>query len=214
MNQAIGYELSTMADFSLSLSRLLAAFRSGNLPAQGEVLGRYQPWLLLLARVQIDSQFQGKFDPSDVVQQTLLEAYRDFGQFRGGTEAELMAWLRQILAHVLAHEIRRYRGTQQRDLSREVSLEQALAQSSQRLGEVLAGSQSSPSQQAARHEGEMLLAEVLARLPEDYREVIVLRNLEGLPHEEIARRMGRSAGAVRMLWVRALDRLRQELQAP
>jgi RNA polymerase sigma-70 factor (ECF subfamily) len=198
---------------SSSLARLLGALRSGDAAAQGEILLRYQPWLRLLARLEIDSRFQGKFDPSDIVQQTLLEACRALPQFRGQTEAELAAWLRQILAHVLAHEIRRYRGTQQRDLAREVSLEQSLAQSSQRLGAVLAAPGSSPSQQAARHEQEVLLADVLARLPEDYRDVIVLRNLEGLSHEAIARRLGRSEGAVRMLWVRALARLREELRS-
>jgi RNA polymerase sigma-70 factor (ECF subfamily) len=195
-----------------SLAHLLRESHQGDATAQGQILHRYQPWLKLLARMQIDSHFQGKFDPSDVVQQTLLEAHRDFPQFRGRTEAEVTAWLRQILAHVLAHEMRRYRGTQQRDLDREVSLDQALAQSSQRLGAVLAAPGSSPSQQAVRHEQELLLADVLARLPADYREVIILRNLEGLSHGEVARRMGRNVGAVRMLWVRALARLRQELE--
>jgi RNA polymerase sigma-70 factor (ECF subfamily) len=192
----------------------LDALRRGGAAAQGEVLGRYRPWLRLLARLQIDRRFQGKFDPSDVVQQALLEAVRALPQFRGRTEAELTAWLRQILARVLAHEVRRYHGTQRRDLACEVSLEDALAQSSRRLGAVLAASGTSPSGQVARREQEVLLAEVLARLPEDYREVIVLRNIEGLPHEEVARRMGRGAGAVRMLWVRALTRLRQELDRP
>jgi RNA polymerase sigma-70 factor (ECF subfamily) len=142
------------------------------------------------------------------VQQTLLEAFRDLPKFRGSSEGELLAWLRQILAHVLAHEIRRYRGTQQRDIDQEVSLEQTLAQSSQRLAQVLADSGSSPSANAMAHEREVLLADVLAKLPEDYREVIILRNLEGLSHEEVAARMGRTAGAVRMLWVRALAQLR------
>ena len=196
-----------------SLALLLQALRQGDVAAQGEILLRYRSWLRLLARLQIDSRFQGKFDASDIVQQTLLEACRALRQFRGDTEAELRAWLRQILAHVLAHEIRRYHGTQQRDVDREVSLDQALAQSSQRLGDMLAAPGSSPSQQAVRNEQEILLADVLARLPEDYREVIILRNLEGLPHEEVARRLGRNVGAVRMLWVRALARLRQELQA-
>src|SRR5206468_3624665 len=152
----------------------------GDAAAQGEVLLRYQPWLRLLARVHVESHFRGKFDASDVVQQTLLEACRAFPQFRGHSEPELVAWLRQILAHVLAHEVRRYRGTQQRDLGREVSLDQALAASSQRLGDVLAAPGSSPSQQAVRREQEVLLAEVLERLPDDYREVIILRHLEGL----------------------------------
>jgi RNA polymerase sigma-70 factor (ECF subfamily) len=200
-----------MAEPDPSLVRLFQALRGGDATAQGELLLRYQPWLKLLARLQLDSRFQGKFDPSDMVQQTFLEAYRAFPQFRGQSEPELRAWLRQILAHVLAHEIRRYHGTQQRDLDREVSLDQALEQSSQRLGDLLAAPGSSPSQQAARHEQEVLLATVLDRLPDDYREVIILRHLEGLSHDEIARRMQRKAGAVRMLWVRALTRLREEL---
>lgn len=195
-----------------SLALLLDALRRGDAAAQGAVLARYRPWLGLLARVQLGEKLQGKCDPSDVVQQTLLEACRDFPQFRGTTEAELSGWLRQVLARVLAHEVRRYHGTQQRDLAREVSLEQALAESSQRLAEALAAPGSSPSQHAARHEQELLLAAILAQLPDDYREVIVLRHLEGLSHEETARRMGRSPGAVRMLWVRALARLRREVE--
>jgi RNA polymerase sigma-70 factor, ECF subfamily len=202
-----------MAPSSASVVRLLEAVRQSDAAAQSEMLVRYQPWLGLLARLQIDTQFQGKFGASDIVQQTLLEACRDLRQFRGRTEAELLAWLRQILAHVLAHEVRRYRGTQQRDLAREVSLEQSLAQSSQRLGDLLAASTPSPSQRAIRHEEELRLADVLSQLPDDYREVIVLRNLEGLSHEEIARRLGRSVAAVRMLWVRALARFRQLIEA-
>ncbi len=194
-----------------SSSRLFAALQQGDAAAAGELLLPYRPWLALLARLQLDGQFQSKFDSSDIVQQTLLEACRDLPKFRGQTEAQFLAWLRQVLAHVIAHEVRRYAGAEKRDVAREISLEQSLAQSSRRLGDLLAASGSSPSQQAARHEQEVLLAEVLAQLPEDYREVIILRNLEGLAHEEIARRMGRSAGSVRMLWVRALERMRQEL---
>ena len=194
-----------------SFTRLADALRQGDAAAQVEIQLRYEGWLHLLARLQIDTRFQGKFGASDIVQQTLLEACRDLRQFRGQTEAELLAWLRQILAHVLAHEVRRYCGTQQRDLTREVSLEQSLVQSSQRLGDLLATSTPSPSQRAIQHERELLLADMLLQLPDDYREVIVLRNLEGLSHEEVAQRMGRSVTAVRMLWVRALARLRQTI---
>jgi RNA polymerase sigma-70 factor (ECF subfamily) len=189
------------------------ALRRNDPAARDLLVDRYRSWLQLLARLQVDSQFQGKFDASDLVQQTLLEACRDLSQFRGQTEVELLAWLRQVLAHVLAHEVRRYRGTQQRDLAREASLEQALAQSSERLQDILAASGSSPSQKAVRNEQEVLLADVLAKLPDDYREVIILRNMEGLSHEEVARRLGRGVGAVRMLWVRALARLRSALGA-
>ena len=193
-----------------NLSRLLAELRDGDAAARATILARYRSWLQLLARMQIDGRFQGKFDASDIVQQTLMEACRDLPQFRGGSEAELLAWLRQILAHILGHEFRRYAGTQQRDLAREVSLEQSLVQSSRRLGDLLAASGTSPSQQAVRHEQEIMLAEILSRLPDDHREVLILRNLEGLSHEEVAQRMGRGVGAVRMLWVRALMRVRKE----
>jgi RNA polymerase sigma-70 factor (ECF subfamily) len=167
--------------------------------------------LVLLARLQLSRRLGAKLDASDAAQQALLEACRTFPQFRGTTEAELTAWLRAILAHVLAHEVRRYAGTQGRDLTREASLDAELAESSRRLQQVLADPGLSPSEHAAQQEQELRLADVLARLPEDYREVIVLRNLEGLSHEEAARRMGRGVGAVRMLWVRALARLRREL---
>ena len=98
-----------MAD--TSFETLLNHARRGESPAQGELLRRFEPWLRLLARVQLESRFAAKFDASDVVQQTLLEAIKAFPQFRGSTEAELTAWLRQILAHAMAHEFRRYRGT-------------------------------------------------------------------------------------------------------
>ena len=176
------------------------------------MLRRFEPWLRLLARIQCESRFQAKFDASDIVQQTLLEAVKAFPQFRGTTEAELTAWLRKILAHALAHEVRRYHGAQKRDVTLEVSLDAELAQSSQRLGAMLAESGPSPSQQAAQRELDVLLADVLARLPDDYREVLILRHLEGLSHDAIAQRMNRTSGAVRMLWTRALIALRQELQ--
>jgi RNA polymerase sigma-70 factor (ECF subfamily) len=201
-----------MTESTSNLSLLFDALRGGDPAARMKILARYQSWLHVLARMQIDGRYRGKFDASDIVQQTLLEACRDLPQFHGGTEAELLAWLRQVLAHVLGHEFRRYAGTQQRDVTREVSLEQSLAQSSQRLGDMLAAPGSSPSQQAVRHEQEVMLADVLARLPDDYREVLILRNLEGLSHEEVALRMGRSPGAVRMLWVRALAGIRKEVE--
>jgi len=192
-----------------SFEMLLNQARGGDAPAQGGLLRRFEPWLRLLARVQLESRFRSRFDASDIVQQTLLEAIKSLPQFRGSTEVELTAWLRRILAHALAHEIRRHQGTQKRDLALDVSLDRELAQSSQRFGALLAEPGPSPSQQAVRRERDVLLAEVLSSLPDDYREVLILRHLEGFSHEEIAARMNRSAGAVRMLWVRALAGLRE-----
>ncbi len=200
--------MDEISDFQQAL---LEALRRGDREAQSEVLKRYESWLRLLARYQMESRFNRKFDPSDVVQETLLEACRALPKFRGRTEAELVAWLRKILSHVLAHEIRRYQGIKKRDMGREVSLEESLCETSRRLGDFLASRETSPSKAAVRREEEVILAEVLEKLPEDYREVIILRNIEDLPHEEIARRMNRSPGAVRMLWVRALAELRKNL---
>jgi RNA polymerase sigma-70 factor (ECF subfamily) len=180
-------------------------------PVPSGVLERHRAWLAVLARLQVDGRLRGKFDPSDVVQQTLLEAVRAWPQYRGGTEAELASWLRQILARVLSHQARDFLDTRRRDLNREVSIEAALGESSRLLGRAVLAPGTSPSQGAIRHEWEQRLADALSRLPDDYREVILMRNIEGLSHDSAAQRLGRSAGSVRMLWVRALARLRQEL---
>jgi RNA polymerase sigma-70 factor (ECF subfamily) len=176
-------------------------------------LVRYEPWLKLLAGMDIESRFQGKFSASDAVQQTLMEAWRDWDQFRGREEAQRRAWLRQILAHQLAHLARHYIGTQKRDLGREVSIDASLNQSSMQLDRFAVADQTSPSQCLAAREQSLQLAQVLEQLPADYRQVIILRHLEELPHEEVAERMGRTPGAVRMLWMRALAELRRRIEA-
>jgi RNA polymerase sigma-70 factor, ECF subfamily len=184
-------------------------------PPGAEQLNQYRVWLWLLARLQIDTRFQGKFDASDIVQQTWFEACRDLPKFRGRSQGELLAWLRGILAHVIGHQVRYYGGTLARNAAREISLEASLAQTSCALANVLAADQSSPSQQAVREEEGVRLARILESLPADYREVLILRNLEGLSHEAVAARMNRSPGAVRMLWVRALAQFRRDYeQAP
>lgn len=192
---------------------LIQQFRNGLSAAGNQLLKNYEPYLKLLARVQMESRFAAKFDPADVAQQAMIQAVRDFKDFRGQTDAEFAAWLRQILAHVLAHEIRRYSGTQKRDIGRELSLDQTINESAQRLGDILPATATSPTQAVVRQERQLQLAQALERLPEDYREIIVLRHLEGLSHADIATRMNRNPGAVRMLWVRALARLRTEIES-
>lgn len=194
-----------------SFDVLLENARQGDATAQGLLLRRFHSWLEILARMQLESHLRAKVEPSDIVQQTMLDAVQGLPQFRGSTEPELIAWLRQILARALAQEIRRYHGAQKRDVSLEISLDAEMAQSSQRLGAMLAESGPSPSQQFARRELDVQLADALGRLPDDYRQVLILRHLEGLSHDQIATRMDRTAGAVRMLWTRALAAFRQEL---
>ena len=190
---------------------LLARARTGDESALGRLLELYRAYLSLLARVQIGRRLPGKADPADMVQETFLEAARHFGQFRGDSEAELTCWLRQILAACLAHLVRRFYGTQARDVRLERTLEDELNLSSRAIDRGLVAEQSSPSQSASRREQAVLLADALDRLSPDYREVIILRHLEGLTFPEVATRMGRSLDSVEKLWVRALPRLRRAL---
>ncbi len=189
-------------------AKLLLQARQGADTARGELLENYRVYLDLLARVEIGRRLQTKVDASDVVQETFLEAHRNFAQFRGGSEAEFVAWLRGILAARIANVVRHYVGTQGRDIRREQALEINLDHSSRALDRGLISLHSSPSQQAVRHEQGVFLAQALARLPEDYREVVVLRHLEELSFPEVALRMERSLDSVQKLWVRALARLR------
>jgi RNA polymerase sigma-70 factor (ECF subfamily) len=190
---------------------LFARARTGDPAALGRLLEQYRPYLALLARLQISRRLRGKADPADVVQDVFLEAARGFPQFRGRTEGELLAWLRQVLASKLGGLVRRYLGARRRDVRREQDLAAELDASSQCLGGLVAAPGGSPSQEAVRREQAVLLADALERLPEHYREVIVLHHMEGLSLPETARRMGRTAGGVEKLWARALARLRDTL---
>lgn len=195
-------------------SELIQRCRQGDVAARDALFVRYQHYLRVLAQGQLGRHLRAKCDPSDLVQQTLLEAHRDFGRFTGGTEAELLGWLRQILAHNLYNEARHY-ATKQRATTREVSLDDVrigLDHSSAALGRCLAADGSTPSQSAARRETAVLLADQMAQLTADYQTVLVLRIFEGLSAEEVAERMGRTAGAVRMLQMRALEALRAAMK--
>jgi RNA polymerase sigma-70 factor (ECF subfamily) len=179
----------------------------------GRLLGAYEPYLLLLVRVQIGRRLQGKVDAADVVQETLLDAHRQLRNFRGTTEAEWVAWLRRILTGQLAGTFRHYLGTQARDVHLERELDAELLQSSHAIDDGLLASLSTPSQHLARREQTLILTDALNRLPEAYREVIVLRNLEALPFAEVARRMGRSEDSVQKLWLRGLGSLREAMRS-
>jgi RNA polymerase sigma-70 factor (ECF subfamily) len=190
---------------------LIGQARGGDAPALGRLLDQYRDYLALVARSLIGPALRARLDPSDLLQETFLEAHRDFARFEGRGESDLLAWLRKILVRNLADQARRHR-TMGRDLRREESLEALLEKSDRPLQGVLAAPASSPSEQASRREQDVLLADALARLPSNYRDVILLRNMDHLSFEEVARRMNRSPGAARMLWVRALERLNRELE--
>jgi RNA polymerase sigma-70 factor (ECF subfamily) len=190
--------------------RLIEEARAGDAATLGRLLELYRNYLRLLARVEIGRRLQGKVDASDVVQEVFLDAHRYFPNFRGTAEPQLIQWLREVLAGTLANQVRRYLGTQARDARLEVALAEDLDRSSCALGLIPVAPHSSPSRQVERGEQALLVAAALARLPEDYQAVIVLRHLEGLTFPQVAERMGRSVDSVEKLWLRGLTRLRQE----
>jgi RNA polymerase sigma-70 factor (ECF subfamily) len=173
-------------------------------------LEKFRTYLALLIRHRLDGRLQGKLDASGVVQQTLWEAHQGLKDFCGQSEAEIAAWLRQILVRNLADEIRKL-ATGKRDLARERSLEAAVEESSANLVAWLAQEQSSPSQQAVRHEQVLELAAALAQLPEDQRTAVELHHLEGCSLVEVGQQMQRSKEAVAGLLFRGLKRLRELL---
>jgi RNA polymerase sigma-70 factor (ECF subfamily) len=181
-------------------------------PEADAALERFRQYLLLLARHQLGRQTPGRPEASDVVQQTLLEAHRKREQFRGTTDAERAAWLRQMLAFNLTDALRHV-GRAKRDAARERSLEQELEQSSIRLGSWLAAGQGSPSEHAVRHEEAVRVAGALAHLPEANREAVVLRYYEGLSLDEISARLGRTPAAVAGLLKRGLKQLREAMRS-
>jgi RNA polymerase sigma-70 factor (ECF subfamily) len=178
-------------------------------PSSGRDLEQFREYLRLLARAHLDPRLQAKLDPSDVVQQTLLEAYKDLGQLRGESREQMACWLRQILLRNLANAVRDY-SRACRNVAREQSLD-AADDSANGLARWLAAEQSSPSQQAERHEQTLRLAAVLAELPEGQREVVVLRHCHGWSLADISRHIGKSAAAVAGLLHRGLQQIRARM---
>jgi RNA polymerase sigma-70 factor, ECF subfamily len=171
-------------------------------------LTRFRPYLLALARLHLAGR-PGP-DPSDIVQNTLLDAVQGFDRFRGTTDAERAAWLRAALAHNLA-DADKHRLREKRDVRRERSLDAELDESSSRLGGLLAGNAPSPSAVAAAHERAVLLAAALESLPASQREAVVLQHWHGLTLAQIGERMGKSPEAVAGLLKRGLRGLRERL---
>lgn len=174
-------------------------------------LDRYRSYLRVLARMQLNPRLAAKLDASDVVQQTLLQAYRARDQFRGGdSPAAMAAWLRQILARNLAHAARDF-GRDKRNIHRERSLEASLGHSSLCLERWLAADDTAPSVQAERSEQLLRLTEVLEELPESQRDAIVLHYFQQQSLAETAEELGRTPAAVAGLLHRGLKRLREKL---
>jgi RNA polymerase sigma-70 factor (ECF subfamily) len=171
----------------------------------------YRGYLLILAECGLSPRLRVKVDPSDIVQQTLLEAHRDLPSYRGQTEAELKSWLRTILTRNLYNVARRFQ-TQGRDVDLEQQVAGSLEQSSMRIDKFLASEQTSPSQKAMQNELFEQLADGLAQLLEGERTAIMLKHFQGWSLAEISEQMGRPPDAIAGLLKRGLKKLRIYLQ--
>ncbi|MCA9186238.1 MAG: sigma-70 family RNA polymerase sigma factor [Pirellulaceae bacterium] len=192
--------------------RWLGEVRQGDDGHLGALLELYRNYLSLLADSHLDPKLRARVSPSDLVQETMLEAHRDIRQFRGESELEFLGWLRQILVNNLAQVVEKHVLAVKRDVRREVSLEglrTAVEQSTIHLGQVLAGREEPPHAEMERRERAVILADLLTSLPPHYREVLMMRNLQGLRFDEVARKLNRTVPATKMLWMRAIKQLRQ-----
>ena len=198
---------------SVSLG-LLEAARGGDADSLGLLLRKYFRYLNSLSHGHIDGRIRMRVSASDIVQETLLEAHRDFQKFAGATIEEFTGWLRRILFNNLATAIESHVLAAKRDIRKQRSLnEKANDQdnSADQFTRSLQAAVSSPSAPMHRDESAVQLMEAISKLPEAYREVIQLRHFDGLPFSEIATRLGRNPGAIRMLWVRAVEKLKKHL---
>ncbi|MFM7360174.1 MAG: sigma-70 family RNA polymerase sigma factor [Actinomycetota bacterium] len=180
--------------------------------SENKQIEQYRGYLQAVARLQLSARpwLAGKLDSSDLVQKTFVRAYEHCEQYRGGSDAELAGWLRQILNRVLANELRHW-GQARRDVGAEQSLEQELDASGYRLDQMLQADQTSASQRAQRGERAERLAEAIEDLPEEQRVVVLARHCRGLGLQEIAEETGRTAASVAGLLRRGLATLREQL---
>jgi RNA polymerase sigma-70 factor (ECF subfamily) len=200
----VGEPTRDMADW-------LADARTGSPEALGRALEACRGYLLHVARQELDPALQPKGGPSDIVQETMLDAYRDFARFEGGSEAELLAWLHRMLLNNLISFTRRYREADKRQVGREVAWS---SDSSSGTGAGVPADAPSPSRQMMAVEQAQAVQQAIARLPEDYQRVIRLRYEEEQSFEDIGRAMSLTANAARKLWLRAVKRLQAETVGP
>lgn len=194
-----------------SVAHWLALARRGDDLARNQLFAACRSYVGLRARVQMEKRLQGKVDASDLVQQSMLDAHRGFEEFSGTTPEEWFAWLNRVVARNAVDLVRHYIVAERRAIGREHSLQGAGAADSEVLQHEPAADGKSPSQVVMQWERQLELAAAIERLPADYREVVVMRNILQLPFEEVARRLGRTTGAAQMLWMRAVEKLRCEM---
>ncbi len=188
----------------VNIERWIAEARGGSRTALEQLLGACFPYLLAMAKRELCIILQPRLDPVDVVQDTLLKAWKNFTQFRGQTETDFFAWLRQILHNNLANERREHIQSAMRSIQREVRFVKAAAM----LGLDDHGTASeSPDGRAQARARDEALEIAMRRLPGHYREVLHLHTQEGMTFAQVGERLHCSAEAARKLWKRAAEKL-------
>jgi RNA polymerase sigma-70 factor (ECF subfamily) len=172
------------------------------------VLERYRGYLRMLAESRLDRRLRAKIDASDIVQETMLQAYKAWGDLRGTSEGERIAWLRQILMRTLLHAVRDF-GRAKRNVAREQPLVKMADHSSLQLEALLAADQTSPSQAAVKAEELLRVADALAELPEEQRSAVLAYYWRGATVKEIGAELDRSGPAVAGLIYRGVKKLNQ-----
>ena len=184
----------------------LEAARQGCRDAQGELLVQYERYLSAIAREELPPRVRTKAAESDFVQRTFAKAMDHFEQFRGDSPDDVRAWLRGILINEMRQEHRALHASK-RDVNCERSMNDSRAMIEPH------DTQPTPRTDAADREEVERLHRAMAKLSEDYRQVVQLRSWERVPFKEIAEQMDRSETAVQKLWARAVVQLQRELES-
>lgn len=192
----------------LDITGLIAASRDGDEKAKAALLGHFRHYLRLLANLHVRPLLKSKFDESDIVQETCVQAIEGFEQFRGDNEKQFAAWLRQILANKGAWMARKYQ-TEKRDARLEKNLKQHIDQSSIDLGAIVPDKYSSPSHVAIGRERVVILAQAIEQLRGDQKDVVIMRGLQGMSIPDVAKALDRSEASTWKLWARGLQALRK-----
>ena len=173
-------------------------------------LEKFRPYLLVLASSHIPPGHGRWLDASDVVQQTLMEAHQNRGQYNGRRDSEQASWLRKMLLNNVVDAIRAAT-SRKRNVLLEKSLDRAVNDSFERAESWLAAEQTSPSQHAMREEQLLKMSQAITELPLDQRAAVILHHLQGFKLKEVAEHLGRTETAVAGLLSRGMKNLRRRI---
>ncbi len=190
-----------------SFGQLIESARRGDENALAELIDSCRNYLLLVANQDLPSEIRSKLGASDVVQEAMLSAHRDFGRFDGATQSDFLAWIRGILKNDLLETRRYYHGAEKRKIGRESPIDD-----SRQIGATLRDAAVTPGTNAVRNEQAERLNESMTQLSSEHRQVIELRNWQQLSFSEIGARMNRSENAARKLWARAVQQLQTAMK--